>query len=505
MTPRRSPAALAALGLTALALVAAAAPLGAQQPGRRQCTLGFRSPTGGTRTNAVKLPSERYNFFQGNGVIYFCEGQGNELRADSAEYYGDAGVLYMIGNVHYTEPRLTADARRMTYFQAEDRLLAEGDVVADMQGGTTMRGPRVEYWRTTPVRPRARLFAPGRPRMQLVERDSAGRPQEPVNVVANTIAMDGDSLVYAGGRVEITRPDLLAKGDSAFLDSGREYARLMRQPAIESRGDRPFTLVGGLIELWSRQRRLQRVFASREAVATSQDMRLASDTIDMRLDANRLQRAYAWGPARARVTSPDRDIVADSLDVLMPDQRLREVRALRGAYAATRPDTLRIRSTERDWLRGDTIIARFDSAATGDTTSRPRPRDVVASGNASSFYQIPAKAGPSSPPALNYVRGNAITVELDSATVQTVTVVGNASGVYLEPGADTSAVRQARDAATAAGASAAAGRRPPGPARSTPGRPATTRVRPPARTGRVPSPKTPASRPTPADSGRGTP
>ena len=486
-----------ACALAAAAL--AAAPLGAQQAARRQCTLGFRSPTGATRTSAVKLPSERYNFFQGNGVIYFCEGQGNELRADSAEYYGDQGVLYMIGRVHYTEARLEADANRMTYFQADDRLLAEGNVVANMQGGTTMHGPRVEYWRATPARARARLFAPGRPRMQLVEQDSTGRPAEPVNVVANTIAMDGDSIVHAGGKVEITRPDLVARGDSAFLDSGREYARLMRQPAIESKGDRPFTLVGGLVELWSRQRRLQRVLASREAVATSQDLRLASDTIDMRLDANRLQRAYAWGPTRARVTTPDRDITADSLDVHRPDQRLREVRAVRGAYAATRVDTTRIRSTERDWLRGDTIVARFDSAATGDTTNRPRPRDVVASGNASSLYQIPAKAGPSSPPAMNYVRGGSITVELDSAEVQTVTVVGGASGVYLEPAGDTAVVRRARETAdsVAPGATSRPGSRAPA-AGTTTSSPAPAGRRSPPRAG----PRTPAAK---ADTTRGRP
>ena len=490
----------AALGL-AVALSAAA--VDAQGGGRQRCVLDFDALRAeGARTSLARAPSGNYNTFIGNGAIYRCAGQGNELRADSTEYYGDAGVLYLIGNVRYTEPRMSATSSRMTYYQADDRLLAEGNVVANMEGGTVMRGPRVEYWRTTPSRPRARLFAPGRPRMQLVERDSAGRPQPPVDVVANTIAMEGDSLVYAGGRVEITRPDLLAKGDSAFLDSGREYARLMRQPAIESRGDRPFTLVGGLIELWSRQRKLERVLAARDAVANSDSMRIASDTIDMRLVANRLQRAYAWGPSRARVTSPERDITADSLDVHMPNQQLREVRALRGAYAATRVDTTRIRSTERDWLRGDSIVARFDSVAAADTTSRPRPRDVVAMGSASAFYQVPARAGPSAPPALNYVRGGTITVELDSAEVQTVTVIGQASGIYLEPAGDTAAVRRARQtvgdtaggtdqAPPAAAPPAAGGTRPAVPAapRGTPAAPAN---RPAAQ---PPRPDTPRGRP----------
>ena len=479
--------------------------LHAQAAARPRCNMQFDALRAeGSRLSMIRMPSGNSNTFIGNGAVYRCEGQGNELRADSTEHYGDAGVLYLIGNVRYTEPRMSATANRMTYYQADDRLLAEGNVVANMQGGTTMRGPRVEYWRTTPSRPRARLFAPGRPTMQLVERDSAGRPQPPVDVVANTIAIEGDSLVYAGGRVEITRPDLLAKGDSAFLDSGREYARLMRQPAIESRGDRPFTLVGGLIEMWSRQRKLERVLSARDAVATSDSMRIASDTIDMRLAANRLQRAYAWGPSRARVTSPERDITADSLDVHMPDQRLREVRAVRGAYAASRPDTTQIRSNDRDWLRGDTIVARFDSAATGDTTSRPKPRDVVATGTASALYQIPAKAGPSAPPALNYVRGETITVALDSAEVQTVTVIGQATGIYLEPTGDTASVRRARESAgePISGARPASTGNPAvspaTPAAATPstrgGTPATTR----------PTTRTPTGR-TPADTSRSRP
>ena len=67
-------------------------------------------------------------------------------------------------------------------------------------------------------------------------------PPEPVNVVANQIVSEGENLVYASGTVEITRPDVLAKGDSAFLDSRREFAKLMRSPSVVSKGERPFTL-----------------------------------------------------------------------------------------------------------------------------------------------------------------------------------------------------------------------------------------------------------------------
>src|SRR4029078_13410020 len=92
------------------------------------CLLQYETSSGNTRTNAVKTASGQYNFFQGGGVTYHCEGQNNTLQADSAEYYGDQKVLYLIGSVHYTEPRAKVDSERMTYFQIEDRIRAEGNV-----------------------------------------------------------------------------------------------------------------------------------------------------------------------------------------------------------------------------------------------------------------------------------------------------------------------------------------------------------------------------------------
>jgi hypothetical protein len=170
----------------------------------------------------------------------------------------------------------------------------------------------------------------------------------------------------------------------------------------------------------------------------SEDLNLTSDTIDLRINANRLQRAYAWGSSRARATSPDRDIVADSIDILMPEQRVREVRAVRGAFAETAPDTATIRSGERDWLRGDTIVAHFDSAATADTARRPRLRELVADGHASSRYQIASDEGGPERPSINYVRGRQITVAMvpgPEQGVSTVTVRDQAAGVFLEPAA----------------------------------------------------------------------
>jgi lipopolysaccharide export system protein LptA len=413
-------------------VVLSASPLAAQQP--RECILDYESPTGITRTNAVELPSHRYNVFQGQGVTYRCRGQDNTITADSAEYYGDQSVLYLIGHVHYRETKAKVDSDRMTYFQLEDRLHAEGNVNVLLQSGTTMKGPTIDYYRATPSRPLASAIATGHPTMKIVEANSSGRPSEPINVVANQITSQGDNQVYASGAVEITRPDVIAKGDSAFMDSRLEIARLMKSPSVQSRRDRPFTLTGGVIVLYSQNRLLRRVVATPNGHVLSEQLELVSDSIDMRMSNDRLDRVMAWGPKGAQAVSPDRLITADSIDAIMPGQRLREVRAVRHAYANSAPDTAHIISSERDWMRGDVIVAEFDSVAISDTASKPQPKRIVATGNASSYYQLAANNSVRTIPNINYVKGKAITVLFENREVRTVDVVEQATGIYIEPG-----------------------------------------------------------------------
>jgi hypothetical protein len=401
----------------------------------RSCDLEF--PTGtSTRANVVTDAAGKRITYLGGGIVARCIGQGNRLTADSAEQYESEGRLYLVGNVHYTEPRATVTSRTMTYYQGDDHLHAEGDVVAVQSNGSTLRGPTADYYRTTPQRPLTRMFAPGRPTVTLVQKDTSGRgrPPDTAHVIANTITMEGDSLVYASGRVEITRPDLLATGDSAFMDSGRDFARLMRQPSVQGKGTRAFTLTGGVIDVYSRNRQVERVVATPKGHALSKDLELVADSIDLRMQGNQLQRAFAWGTGRAHAISPDREIIADSIDAIMPGQRIREVRALRNAYAESNPDS-GVVSTQRDWMSGDTLVAHFDSLVAADTASKPRIREIVAEGNARSFYQMKNSKGPQTEPTVNYVIGRIIDIIFENAKVATVTVTDKATGVLIEPAA----------------------------------------------------------------------
>lgn len=417
----------------ALLLVASAS---AQAQSQQRCNL---IRTDNTTLAQRQTPSGQSNIFVGGGVRISCPASELRLKADSLESYGDYGRLFLFGNVEYEEPRLTLTANYLTYYQLEERIIANGNVNATLPSGSTMRGPYAEYYRAMNGRPATRLFANGRPAFTIVQKDSSGAPGEPLRVIADNVTMVGDSLVYAGGSVQAIRPEVEARGDSMTVDSEAERMVLMRSPVIEGRRDRPFTLLGERIELSSRNRKLDRVLSLARARAISQDMTLTSDTIDLRFGDDLMQRAIAWGPTRARAMSSSQELVADSLDVRMPGQRVREVFAVRAAAAYGKPDSIRFRADTTDWLRGDTIVARFDSVGADSARSSARLRELLAAGNARAYYHLAPADTALRRPAINYVTGREIVIGFRNQLVATVTVVEQAAGVYLEPRGDAAA------------------------------------------------------------------
>lgn len=385
----------------------------------------------------VRLPSAQYNSFIGGGVIARCPSQKMVLRSDSLEQYGDEGRSYFVGHVDYKEPRLTLKSDYLTYFQRDERVLAFSNVDAKLPSGSTLKGSSLEFFKIIPrVRPVQRGIAIGRPTITLLEKDPQGKPQPPATVTGNTVWLEGDSVVASSGEVVVVRPELTAVGDSLYLDNATGILRLMRKPKITGTKGRPFTLVGETIDLLSRRKKLERVLSKSAAEATSEDLRLKSDTIDLRVTDDLLQRATSWGKSRSHATSPAQDIVADSIDVIMPGQHVREMHAIRNAVAEGTPDTTKFHTTEKDRLTGDTIYAYFDSIPAKDTVSKPRIRLLIAVGHATSYQHLAPQDTSLRQPAINYVTGHRITVNFDSAKVKTVLVEVKSGGVLIEPNSD---------------------------------------------------------------------
>jgi hypothetical protein len=432
----------------------------------RRCILDLinTGESGPTRMQTITDATGRRFTYLGGGLVGRCRGQDITIIADSAESYESSNLHILIGNVKYREAKYAIDARRVTYFRAEERLLFQDSVKAVLtEDAATLEGPVLEYFRPVQgLRARERVVATQRPKLTYVEKDSTGKDQPPITLLANTIVGEGDSTFVGTGAVRIERTDLLATGDSALLDGARRFTRLMKGPVVESRGTQPFTLKGKVIDIYGEARHVDRVVALDSASAVNRDMTVLSDTLDMRINDRKLSRAFAFGPNGAQATTAARDIIADSLDIIMPNQQIRELRAIGKAFAESDPDSTKMISAERDWIRGDTLIARFDSLAPADT-SQPAVRDIYASGEASAYYQLPPDSADRSKPGINYVTGRIIRLAFEEREVRTVTVTDQASGVFLQPAADTTASRRPGQARPAAPVPPPV-RRPPVPA-----------------------------------------
>ncbi len=393
--------------------------------------------TDSTRQLSVKNPvTGTYDNFFGAGVVIVCPAKQIHLRADSAEQYGDQKRFYLVGRVFYQEPRFNLHSDFLNYYMTDERIVATGNVDATMPNGSRLKGPTATYLRPIPkTRPLAEITAPGRPTITLIQQDSLGHPAPPMQVTADNVFMKGDSLVYAGGTVEIVRQDLTAHGDSMFLDGQHDVLHLIGHPKIEGqKGTNPFTLVGTLLDLYSHDQKLNRVLARGKGVATSKDLTLHADTIDFRVNNDVLERAMAWGgKGRAAARSPADSLLADSIDVIMPHQRAREIHAVGRAYAESKPDTVRFRTKDMDWMRGDTIIALFDTIPPKDTTQAPRVKRLIAIDSAKAYYNMAPRDSTVCVPAISYSLGHRIVVSFGDKGVEHVDVEGKTYGLLVEP------------------------------------------------------------------------
>ncbi len=408
-----------------------------------------------TTSTTIRGPRNQDTTWMGGGVDIKCDGTDQRVTSDSLEHYTEKKLLILIGHVHYTETRLTLDADRITYFTGEEKLLAEGNVIGVTNTKTRFAGPRAEYLRPAiGIRTKSHLTAEPRSNIWVSPKDAGGDTKDSVNIQADRIVMDNDSLIFAKGIVVIERPDLLSTSDSAFVDKYTEFARLMQTPKVVGRGDRHFTLAGDVIDIFSKQHEVERVKSLGNGDAVSDDVTLKADTIDLRIANQKMEHAFAWGRSRAHAHSKDEDMTADSIDVLMPGQTLKTLRAIGHAIAESNPDSTKIASKKLDYLQGDTITAHFDSLAAGDTVKQTSIKQIFARGTpgtrAKTYYQV-ARNGESKitdKPNVNYAIADSITVNFQKRQVHDVDMRGHVEGFYVELVTDTAKTTPKDSAAT---------------------------------------------------------
>ena len=390
--------------------------------------------TGGKGVRAEPAPG-RVRFYAGGGVRWSCrrpDGTRGPIQvwsgaSDSVARYMEIGRADFVGNVHFRDSTVELTADRASYFERDDRLVADGNVrLVNLETGSVLTGPTLTYWRAVArVRDTSSLYAPRRP---LVEYRSIKDPDiEPYLIRAERVRLTGNEIAHAGGAVTIDRSDFSAKGDSTELNLSVGEGLLIGHAEAGGADSVSYSLRGRRIAFRLVDDQLNWVQAQGRADATSAEWRMVGDTIELSLADGTLQAAQMWGDStRPKAMSETYTVVGDSMAVDIPNQLLTEVRAFGRAKATAKTDSV---SNEYDWMAGDTLIVRFDSTETGERTLS----ELIAAGNAQAYYRIFDEADSTAAPAINYSRGLRIVALFKDDTVDKVEVMGAADGVYLEP------------------------------------------------------------------------
>ncbi|HEV8600118.1 MAG TPA: hypothetical protein VGQ69_12210 [Gemmatimonadales bacterium] len=383
------------------------------------------------------------NYFAGGNVRVKCRGQDVRIWADSIASYQGA-VVQFIGNFRYeaTDTKVTSDFG--TYYRDDERWEARSNVTyLDRRDGSTLRGPWVNYRRKIRgTREFEEAFAEQRPTLTIATQDSAGRPGEPYQVIADRVHTRGQDLMWAGGTVMIDRSDIHGRADSLELDTGKAgMGALVGHANIQRAAEDSFALAGKRIDLALVKKELTGVTGRDSATLRSRDLDLSADAIRLRLEKNKVTQTLAWGSAsRPQALADDYQVRADSLAVDTPQEALKELRAFGKAWVGFRPDSAQ---GERDWLAGQRIVAQFEPQP-GGAKQKSALRRLEARDSARSFYRIASTTTPKGLPSLNYSRADRILLTMqpgDSLKVQRVDMSGHVDGMQLEaqpPKADTS-------------------------------------------------------------------
>ena len=421
-----------------LLLVLALAPASLAAQGSR-CT--FQIDNVDRQGSVVETPNGT-NYFAGGDVRLSCRGTQITMQSDSVAAYG-GNVVRFIGHVKYRDSTLTMDADNGVYYKAGEKWEARGHVTTqNLVSGSSLEGPSLDYYRVVKgVRDTLEMYAIGRPKITYATADSAGKAAEPYIIVGDRVRFKGNDRIFAGGKVTIDRSDFAARGDSLRLDTGAgsDGTLLGGPPSLRGLGADSFSVAGTQIDLKLEHRELTYLLARGNGHAVSRDWDLVADTIGLDINNRKLEQTLAWGKkVRPLATSPTYAMKADSLALDTPAQRLKEVRGFGSAWLG---GTVNTTIKDRDWMRGDTIVAHFapkDSA--GKVQSRLARIDAR---HGAQSYHIDANAKMPSRPSINYARGEAITVTMrnagDSAGVDRVDVRGKVDGVQLEAATDSTA------------------------------------------------------------------
>jgi hypothetical protein len=434
----RIPSLVTALFLVLLPVVASAQ--------ASTCTV---QPIGNTLTSVIGDAT-----YVSGRAQYDCTG-GIRILSDSA--VSAFGRRLLIGNVYFADSLKTL---RSQYVQYEGRIgyiVTDGPTeVTDRKTGSILTAPYgLTYQKANQDNPQPRIeVTRGRPHLRIMEEPQPGQTPDTTDIDADRLEIIGEKVFRGWGRVVIKRGPLHATGNQTVVDDSLGIMDLWGIAHID--GDR-YDVQGDSIHADIEGELFRNVRVFRNARIERDDLLVEGARLYIAFDSGAVNRLIALGghaqpgapAAQAKATRPDFTLTADSIDALAPGQALEQVIAVGHALGTRQPDSLDLKLPEliqKDWLKGDTIMAYFvelhDSVkalkAQSDTAGLERVLDrLTAIGSsaepATAAYRVRAEGDTTHQVEVGYVTALRITAIFRNDAVHDLDAQGQIRGIYLQP------------------------------------------------------------------------
>lgn len=395
-------------------------------------------------------------------AVFDCDG-GRHIVAQTATYSVAGGQITLNGAVRVDDPEQTLTSEFAQYFTETRQLHARTNVVLRETGtGSVISSELLDVYQETPERDGLVIATGGSPRAVLFQPADSAAPAAPdaaardsTILTAREIRIMGEESFRGTGNAVLRRDSLTARGNA--IEYSQENRRLdvmgdadVELPDQELLGDT-------IIAIIDEQDQIESVLAKHDAELQAEDLNVTAPAIRLLFENGGVTRLVAllWEPApgtasiaRPHVESETFVLDADSIDVLAPHQQITEAVAIGNARGERiLPDSLSALLPEAspevtallssDWMRGDTVRARFAPnplAQTDSTADATVMEQLSAHGNqAQSMYSVRDENDAAAKLSFNYLVSSYIEVNFADGEVSTVSAAGDAKGVYLQP------------------------------------------------------------------------
>ena len=390
-----------------------------------------------------------------NGTLD-CPG-GKRISAGEIAAITATGTYTLNRNVVYRDGEKNVTADFGQYFSKTAVFQARGNVVVtDIKTGSRLTAPSLDYYQTSSTNKVARMVTMGG-RAHAVMKDDKEQGGAPVGrnrrdsttVDADIIEVIGERSFHGTGNAIIVRPDM--RGYGSYVEYNQDGGDLLLAQNARVDAEKYRLQSDTIRAIAEGGKQVREVRASRNAILTSDEVRVESPFLRIYLDSGLVSRMVATRPTSRqgqpvslpRVLSKAFNVSADSIDAVAPKQILERVDAVGHAFgeridtvpppeaAKEMPDVL-----SHDWLRGDTLHATFtknpdakpDSAGQNDRVLQR----IIALGQSASTA-IRMQDPEDKEWKIHYTLADVITVDFVKGAVMNVDLKGNVRGVYLTP------------------------------------------------------------------------